>query len=451
MDKKLFGTDGIRGMAGAPPLDPSTIFSVGRCLGKYLRPKAPRPRVVIGEDTRESSRWIRETVAAGLKEAGVETLTIEVLTTPGLAYLTVLEGFTAGLMISASHNPYHDNGIKVFASTGYKLPDADELEVEQHIFAMLRDGSGPQPYRLAEEPTRLLVRKYIDFLRRSIPSSGSLAGQKFVIDCANGSAFVLAREVFSNLGLELRILADQPDGRNINLECGAMHLENLQKAVLREKAALGVAFDGDADRAMFVTAAGQIVNGDGVLLLAGRYLRQHGLLTGNAVVGTVMSNLGLERALASEGLKLSRTAVGDKYVLEEMLRSGANLGGEQSGHVIFSDLATTGDGMLTALQVLRIIAETGQPLAELVRGLDVFPQTIRNVRVREKVPLESLPQVREQIRASQECLGNSGRLLVRYSGTELLARVMVEAESAEEVDRQASALVQAIEQSIGAE
>lgn len=450
MEKKLFGTDGIRGLAGDPPLDPATIFCAGRCLGEHLRRKAPRPRVVLGEDPRESSRWIRETVAAGLKEAGAETVAAGVLTTPGLACVTVSEGFTAGVMISASHNPYRDNGIKVFASTGYKLPDEDELEVERHIFAMLCDGSGPQPYRLAEEPNRFLARNYIDFLRRSIPPDSRLSG-KLVIDCANGSAFALAREVFSNLGLELRILADQPDGRNINLECGSLHLENLQQAVLREKADLGVAFDGDADRAMFVTAAGQIVDGDGVLLVASRYLQQRGLLKGGAVVGTVMSNLGLERALASEGLKLSRTPVGDKSVLEEMLRSGINLGGEQCGHVIFRDLATTGDGLLTALQVLRIIAETGQPLEELVRGLKVFPQTIRNVRVREKIPLESLPRVREQIRTSQECLGNSGRLLVRYSGTELLARVMVEAESAEEVDRHATALVRAIEQSIGAE
>ena len=462
MEKKLFGTDGIRGVAGEPPLDATTVFAAGKCLGQYLHSQTsdPRmvtgPRVVIGEDTRESSCWIRETVAAGLQEEGVQTVAAGVVSTPAVAYLTASAEFAAGVMISASHNPYRDNGIKVFASNGYKLPDAGELDVEGRIFAMLqagavlRDGSGANPYRMAEEPDRSLAENYIDFLRRSTPFGKKLSG-KLVIDCANGSACRMVREVFSGLGMELSILNDQPDGRNINLDCGALHMENLQKAVLREKAALGVAFDGDADRALFVSGRGRIVDGDGVLHIASRYMRQRGLLKGNAVVGTVMTNLGLERALESEGLRLERTPVGDKYVLEQMLRSGVNLGGEQSGHVIFSDLATTGDGLLTALQILRIMAETGQPLEELLRGLTVFPQTLRNVRVREKTPLESMPQVMEQIRASEKSLGNSGRLLVRYSGTELLARVMVEAESAEQVDRHATAIARAIEQSIGAE
>ncbi len=466
MEKQLFGTDGIRGVAGEPPLDATTVFAAGKCLGQYLRPQTsdPRvvtglrvvigPRVVIGEDTRESSRWIRETVAAGLKEAGVQTVAAGVVSTPGVAYLTASVDFAAGVMISASHNPYRDNGIKVFASNGYKLPDAGELDVEGRIFAMLQDRAmlqdGAKPYRIAEEPDPALTQNYIDYLRRSTPSGKKLSG-KLVIDCANGSACRMVREVFSGIGMELSILAGRPDGQNINLDCGALHMEKLQKAVLREKAALGVAFDGDADRALFVTGQGRIVDGDGVLHIASRYMRQRGLLKGNAVVGTVMTNLGLERALESEGLRLERTPVGDKYVLEQMLRSGVNLGGEQSGHVIFSDLATTGDGLLTALQILRIIAETGRPLEELVRGLAVFPQTIRNVRVREKVPLESMPQVMEQIRASEKSLDNSGRLLVRYSGTELLARVMVEAESAEQVDLHASAIAQAIERSIGTE
>ena len=456
MQKRLFGTDGIRGVAGEPPLDSATVFFAGRGLGQYLRSQSAArrggigPRVVIGEDTRESSRWIRETVAAGLKEAAVETVAAGVVSTPGVAYLTASADFAAGVMISASHNPYCDNGIKVFSSSGYKLPDADELEVERHIFAMLRDGSGVQPYRLVQEPDLALAQGYLDFLRRATPPAKKLSG-KLILDCANGSACRIGQEVFSGLGLELKILAGRPDGRNINLDCGALHLENLQRAVLRENAELGVAFDGDADRALFVTARGRIVDGDGILYVASRYLRQRGLLKGNAVVGTVMSNLGLERALESEGLRLLRTPVGDKYVLQQMLRSGANLGGEQSGHVIFSDLATTGDGLLTALQILRIMAETGQPLEDLARGLSVFPQTIRNVRVRQKVPLESLPQVMQQIRASEKSLGNSGRLLVRYSGTERLARVMVEAERAEDVDRHATALARAIEQSVGAE
>ena len=450
MEKKLFGTDGIRGVAGEAPLDPPTIFAAGLCLGQYLHSKAPRPRVIVGEDTRESSLWIAETVAAGLSEAGVEILAVGVITTPGVASLTASEAIAAGVMISASHNHYRDNGLKVFASTGTKLPDEAEKEIEEQIFLALANPSGPRPRRLALDPNRLLVREYIDFLRSVSPTPGSLAGQKLLIDCANGSASAVAREVFSGLGMELNILSDQPDGRNINLGCGSLHLENLRRAVLEERADLGVAFDGDADRALFVSGTGRLVDGDGVLLAASRYMQRLGALRGGAVVGTLMTNLGLERALERDGLKLLRTPVGDKYVLEELLRAGCNLGGEQSGHIIFRDLATTGDGLLTALQVLRIMAGERRTLEELVAGLVVFPQTIRNVRVRERVPLESLPQVMEEIRASEERLGNSGRIVVRYSGTELLLRVMVEAETDAEVERNASAIVRAIERSIGA-
>ncbi|MBI4464919.1 MAG: phosphoglucosamine mutase [Acidobacteria bacterium] len=451
MKKELFGTDGIRGIAGQPPLDSNTIFGVGLCLGQHLLQKFPQPRVILGEDTRESSRWIAETVAAGLHEAGANALSVGVLTTPGLAYLTVSDGFAAGVMISASHNPYPDNGIKIVASTGYKLPDEEEMELERRIFEALGRRTEHPFVPLALQPDPILIGRYTESLRRvAATSHWSLPGLKLVVDCANGSASAIAREVFSGLGLELCLIADQPNGRNINLHCGSMHVENLLQAVLQETADLGICFDGDADRALFVAATGKVVDGDGVLLLASRYLRRKGMLRGNAVVGTVMSNLGLERALAHEGLRLLRTPVGDKYVLEEMLRSGVNLGGEQSGHIIFSDLATTGDGLLTALQVLRILAEEQQRLEQLVEDLTVFPQTIRNVRVREKVPLESLPQVQKQIRASQQSLGDSGRVLVRYSGTELLARVMVEAESVEEVERHASALARVIQETIGA-
>ena len=296
-----------------------------------------------------------------------------------------------------------------------------------------------------------MVKRYLESLQQSAPPPARLRGKKLLLDCANGSASEFAAEVFSGIGLELNIISAQPDGRNINLNCGSLHLEKLQRAVVAEKADLGIAFDGDADRALFVSASGNVVNGDGVLLAAGRHMKQHGTLRGGAVVGTVMSNLGLEHALAREGLKLLRTAVGDKYVLEEMLRSGCNLGGEQSGHVIFSDLAKTGDGLLTALQVLRIMSDEEKSLEQLVEGLRVFPQTIRNVRVRQRVPLESVPQVMEQIRSSERSLGSSGRIVVRYSGTELLARVMVEAESAADVELHTAAIVRAIEQHIGSE
>ena len=450
MEKKLFGTDGIRGIAGQYPLDSHTTFAVGRCLGQYLLRKFPQPRVILGEDTRESSRWIAETVAAGLHEAGVIAYSVGVITTPGLAYLTVSEGFAAGVMISASHNPYQDNGIKVFDGSGYKLPDEEEMALERDIFMALSRPSDGNPVPLLLQPDRALIGSYVQYLRRAAAvSDWNLAGLKLVVDCANGSAAAIAGEVFSGLGLQLHLIADQPDGRNINLRCASLHLENRREAVLRVSADLGVSFDGDADRALFVAATGKLVDGDGILLLASRYMRRKGTLKGDVVIGTVMANLGLENALACEGLRLLRTPVGDKYVLEEMLRVGGNLGGEQSGHIIFSELATTGDGLLTALQVLRIMAEEHRTLEQLVEGLSVFPQTIRNVRVRERVPLEGLPPVQEQIRASQQCLGNAGRILVRYSGTELLVRVMVEAESAEQVERHASALVRVIQESMG--
>jgi phosphoglucosamine mutase len=448
-EKQLFGTDGIRGVAGEPPLDPRTIFVIGKCLGDFLASLADRPRVLIGEDTRESSRWIGEILAAGLGEAGAEASTPGVLTTPGLAYATAAEGFTCGVMISASHNPFQDNGIKVFASSGFKLPDADELAVERGIFAALSDGAPFQPRRLAMQPRHALVVPYVEFLRRRAQGIGKPPGRRVVMDCANGSAAALVSEVFSGFGLELTLLADQPNGRNINLGCGSLHLENLRSAVLRQGADLGVAFDGDADRALFVTAQGAIVNGDAVLLIASRYLKERGALRGTAVVGTVMSNLGLERALEREGLRLVRTPVGDKYVLEEMLRLGANLGGEQSGHVIFSDLATTGDGLLTAVEILRIISESGRSLDQLTSGLHEFPQTIRNVRVRENISLERLPQVTGQIRSSENSLGGAGRIVVRYSGTEPLLRVMVEAETEALVEEHAGAIVRAVEQSLG--
>jgi len=451
--KKFFGTDGIRGVAGEPPLDSKTVFVIGKSLGEFLSSRASgsasRPRVLIGEDTRESSSWIAETLAAGLGEAGVEASTPGVLTTPGLAYATAAEDFTCGVMISASHNPYQDNGIKVFESSGYKLPDSDELELERNILAGLSNERLVQPYRLAMEPQHALVSPYVEFLRRRAQGIGKPPAQRVIMDCANGSAAALAGKVFSGFGLELTLLADSPDGRNINRGCGSLHLENLRSAVLQAKADLGVAFDGDADRALFVTGQGRIVNGDGVLLVASRYLKRRGELRGGVVVGTVMSNLGLERVLEREGLRLVRTPVGDKYVLEEMLRLKANLGGEQSGHVIFRDLATTGDGLLTAVEMLRIVSESEQNLEQLTEGLKEFPQTIRNIRVREKIPLEELPPVREQVRSCERRLGTAGRIVVRYSGTEPLLRVMVEAETDALVEEHASAIVRTVEQAFG--
>jgi len=450
LQKDLFGTDGIRGAAGEPPLDPATIFAVGFCLGQSLRHKSDSCRVVLGEDTRESSRWIAETVAAGLQKAEIEVVAAGVITTPGLAFHTTSEGCAAGVMISASHNPYRDNGIKVFAATGFKLPEEDERAITREIYRMLA-GDGMNPSRLSLQTDAALAGRYAAFLRRAAGASWNLSGRTLIVDCANGAASAVAREVFSHYDLRVQTLADQPDGRNINLDCGSLHMEKLQQAVLAAKADLGVALDGDADRALFVAGDGRIVDGDGVLWAASRSMQRHGTLHGGAVVGTVMTNLGLELALAREGLKLLRTAVGDKYVLEEMLRCGANLGGEPSGHIIFSDLATTGDGLLTALQVLRLLADQGRSLAELVGGWEVFPQTIRNLRVREKTPFDRLPKVGAAIEEGQKRLGSSGRILVRYSGTEPLARVMVEAADAAAVEQVAAAIVGALKESLAAE
>ena len=446
--KQLFGTDGIRGVAGEPPLDPSTVFLIGKSLGDHLRVSHAEPlRIVIGEDTRESSRWIGETLAAGLRESGVEATTPGVVTTPGLAYITRTGNYCCGVMISASHNPYRDNGIKVFAHSGYKLPDAEELAVERRIFAALSDGKARPSSRLAIQPTHRLAEPYIAFLRERAKGIGRPPARRVVMDCANGSAAAMASEIFAGFGLDLILVGNSPDGRNINLNCGSLHLENLRRAVAQYAADLGAAYDGDADRALFVTGRGALVNGDGVLLAAARHLKHLNALRGGVVVGTLMTNLGLERALEREGLKLLRTPVGDKYVLEQLLHSEANLGGEQSGHIIFRDLATTGDGLLTAIEMLRIVSETGKPLEQLVEGLIEYPQTIRNVRVKEKVPLEDLPRVSEQIRSSERSLGSSGRIVVRYSGTEPVARVMVEAETEALVDQHASAIVRAFEQS----
>ena len=423
---KLFGTDGIRGVAGEYPLDEPTVFLVGKALGRLL-PEGPAHSVLIGEDTRESSRWIAEAIAGGLREAGVEVRSAGVITTPGVAFLTRTDDFAAGVMISASHNPYQDNGIKIFGHSGYKLPDAVEHEIEAEIFRLSAEAGRP-PARHKVDAHPEYARRYEDFLAGLMPKGRPLHGMRVVLDCGNGAASVLGPRVFARLGAQVVVMNAVPDGRNINLHCGSMHLEELQERVPKEGAAMGAAFDGDADRCLLVTATGEIVNGDGILLLTARRLKEHGRLNGDQVVATVMSNLGLQNALAREGIKMSRTAVGDKYVLEEMLKSGANLGGEQSGHVIFADDQTTGDGLLTALRVAQVMAESGRPLAELVMGMPVYPQVIHNVPVREKLPLETLLEVSAAIRKSQQELGDRGRVIVRYSGTETLVRIMVEAE-----------------------
>jgi phosphoglucosamine mutase len=445
LGKELFGTDGIRGVAGEYPLDRATVFAFGVALGKDLATAEANPEVLIGADTRESSPWIAELVAGGLESRGVRVRYAGVITTPGVAYLTRTGAFVAGVMISASHNPYRDNGIKVFGHSGFKLPDAEEHAVEQEIFRIREQNPEPQAAAIAVDDS--LDRCYLEFLLST--TSTRLDGVKLVLDCGNGASYRLAPEVFGRLGAEVVAISTTPDGRNINLNCGALHLESLQHAVVANGADFGAAFDGDADRAIFVARSGRVVDGDGVLLAAARALKGAGRLPGDTVVATVMSNLGLEKALEREGIRMVRTPVGDKYVLEEMVRRGASLGGEQSGHVIFREFATTGDGLLTALRLFEIAAGAGG-LDELIRDLHVYPQKLVNIRVREKKGLTEVPSVAREIRSVEEEFAGSGRVLVRFSGTEPLARVMVEGPDAEQVERFSHRIAEAIRREMGA-
>jgi phosphoglucosamine mutase len=460
--RKLFGTDGIRGVAGEYPLDERTTFVIGRALGHYLQRTYAAPRVVIGQDTRESSEAIANFVRCGLASHGVEATGAGVLTTPGIAYLTRTQGFAAGVVISASHNPWRDNGIKVFGSDGYKLPDEVELEIEEDIFSHMAEvepkASTPATLGTAMAPGEAKLREaYINWLVASI-GGADLSRMKAIVDCANGAAAPIAHEVFRRCGMDAKFVNDEPNGRNINDHCGALYPERVADAVRRANAesrkpryALGVSFDGDADRALFSDEEGNVINGDAILLLAARSMKQRDALPNDVVVATTMSNMGLETALRDSGIKMLRAPVGDKYVLEEMRRTGAALGGEQSGHIIFRDGdATTGDGLLTALRVMAKLAYSGRGLRDLTSDMVVFPQTIQNVRVRERKPLDQVPEVVEAIRLAEEELDGDGRVVVRYSGTEALARVMVEAESEEKMRRIAEQIAAAIQRTLGA-
>jgi phosphoglucosamine mutase len=451
--RQLFGTDGIRGMAGEFPLTLDSTYAIGRALGHDLARTNPKARVVIGQDTRHSSHWIADRVTLGLASRGVAVESAGVITTPGVAYLARSRKFDAGVVISASHNPWTDNGIKVFSGDGYKLADARELIIEREIFALLQESAPETP---TTAPSSLpgdaaLRRAYIDWLAHNI--STNLSSLKVLVDCANGAATAEAPELFHACGIQATFLHAQPNGKNINENCGALHPENVGKAMAEMEGQfdLGVTFDGDADRALFSDASGKVVNGDAVLLVTARDMQSRGLLPGNTLVATTMSNMGLEVALKNSGVRMLRANVGDKYVLEEMQKTGATLGGEQSGHIIFRDGdATTGDGLLTALRVMEIMARTGKSLADLVSGLKVFPQTIKNVRVREKTPFAQVSEIQSAIAAAERELDGNGRVVVRYSGTEALARVMVEAESDDKMRTLADSIAAAIQKTLGA-
>jgi len=445
---KFFGTDGIRGYAGESPLDEPTIERIGYSLAKELTAKLGRaPQIIIGRDTRESGDWIETAVARGAITAKADVKSAGFITTPGVAYVTRVLDADAGVVISASHNPYHDNGIKIFAPSGQKLDDLTEQAIERDLEAGSEEFPPIIDAIIYTDPS--LKEKYLAFLRDEIGAKLNLKGLKLVIDCANGASSELAPKLFDALGAELTVLNAEPNGRNINLNCGSLHPETLQQAVLVAKADAGLAFDGDADRLLMVDERGQLVDGDQILFVMAEYFASQGVLSGNRVVATVMSNLGLEVALAERNIALIRTAVGDKNVLDELLRNGGSIGGEQSGHVIFPEISLAGDGMLTALEVLRVMSESKRTLSGLTSGFTRYPQVIVNVRVARKPPLDSVAPIREAIGRIENELAGKGRLLVRYSGTENLARVMIEGESEIVIHQQADSLAQLIKENIG--
>jgi phosphoglucosamine mutase len=449
---KLFGTDGVRGKAGEYPLDAPTIRRLGAALVRALRhgdsPLDARPlKFLAGRDTRESGSWIERELAHGIQSQGASLTSAGIIPTPAIAYLTPRMGFTAGVVISASHNPFADNGIKVFSGAGEKFTEALERQVE----AIIADPSWQVPTRDLPTIDQSDYRaQYVAHLKGVLPDADRLRGVRVAVDCANGATTTVAPRLFQELGLDARCIGCEPDGRNINLKCGSTAPEALAKLVVGGKYALGIAFDGDGDRAILVDRTGKIVDGDAVMLMCARQMKAEGRLKGNAVVATVMSNIGLEIALRDAGIGTVRCPVGDKYVMEEMIQRNLSLGGEQSGHVIFSEYLFTGDGLATSLNVLRTIAATGRDLADLASELRTYPQVLMNVRVDRKVDLQSVPQIAAVMSSVESRLAGNGRLLVRYSGTEPLLRVMLEGKDHDEIRRWGEEIVDAVKRHLTA-
>jgi len=446
--KALFGTDGIRGEAGQFPLDPATVTAIGFSLASHLAASGVAPKIITGRDTRESGASIEEALIDGASRAGAECLSAGVITTPGVAFVTRKEEANAGVVISASHNPYHDNGIKIFAPSGRKMDDSVERLIEADVYRKIEVPAAlSDPSRSSAEEQ--LREEYLSFLADEIGNGLDLKDLTIVVDCANGASSALAPTLFERLGANVIAINATPDGRNINRDCGSLHIDSLRDKVVKERAVLGVAFDGDADRSLFVDGEGNFVDGDATLLALATHLQSHAQLKGDVVVATVMSNIGLEIALRSAGIGLVRTDVGDKYVLEELLRRGASLGGEQSGHIILPELSLAGDGMITTLCLLRALSESRKTLAEMTAAFKRYPQILLNVRVREKVPFSDLAAVQAEVKEVEELLSQKGRLLLRYSGTEPLARVMIEGEDQRQIDGYAHRIAKAIEGEIG--
>ena len=433
--RRLFGTDGVRGVANVHPMTAEMALKLGRALAYLVRSGPHRHRIVIGKDTRLSGYMLEQAIASGICSMGVDVMLCGPLPTPGIAFVTQSMRADAGVVISASHNPYQDNGIKFFSRDGFKLPDAMELEIERLVLDAHDGDAGTEDFRaLRPTATRIgkakriddAIGRYAQFLKAIFPKDLTLDGLTVVVDCAHGAAYHVAPAVLEELGAKVIPLAVKPDGKNINDRCGAVHPEAMAKSIKRHGAHLGLALDGDADRVILADEAGRIVDGDAIMALVGRDLIRQRTLAKRTVVATVMSNLGLERALADVGGRVVRTAVGDRYVVEEMRRAGYNFGGEQSGHLIFLDHVTTGDGVAAGLNVLAVMQREGKPISELARCFEPFPQALVNVEVREKRPIAELPRVARAIAAAERALGAEGRVLVRPSGTENKVRVLVE-------------------------
>jgi len=448
--RKLFGTDGVRGVANLDPMTSEMAMQLGRAAAHIFMRRAGRHQIVIGKDTRISGYMLESALMAGICSMGVDVLLVGPMPTPAIAFLTRSLRADAGVVISASHNPYQDNGIKFFSNDGFKLPDDVEARIEELIISNEINHLRPtadligKAYRIDDAEGR-----YIEFAKRSLPKDLDFQGIKLVVDCANGAAYKLAPTVLRELGATVEVVGNKPDGMNINAGCGAVHPELLQEEVLRHKADLGIALDGDADRAVFVCEQGTVIDGDHVMAALGLDLHQNGLLAKQTLVGTVMSNFGLELSMSKAGIKLIRTPVGDRYLLERMLAEGYNFGGEQSGHFIFLDHNTTGDGLISALQMLSLVKRTKKPLSELAKAMTAVPQVLLNVRVTKKPRLESIPDIDCAIQASERRLNGCGRVLIRYSGTEPLLRIMVEGEQSTMVKEVAEDLARIVRKHIG--
>ncbi len=449
--RKYFGTDGMRGVAGTPPLDPETLVRLGKAVAKHFLKHSGKHRILIGKDTRLSGYMIETSLSAGITAMGADVLLVGPLPTPGVAYLTKSMRADAGIMISASHNPYEDNGIKIFGADGYKLPDEVELELEAMLEPGVLDGKTAEAGDLGKA-TRIndAVGRYTVYLKSAFPREFALDGVKIGFDCGNGAAYIVGPQTFSELGAEVTARGISPNGRNINAGFGSLYPEVVRKLVTEMNLNIGISLDGDADRCILVDEKGQVLDGDSVLAICAIDMKERGVLRTPKVVATVMSNLGLDRALSKHGISLHRSQVGDRYVLEDMQRLKCQLGGEQSGHTIFSDYACTGDGILTALMVSSIMCRTGKTLSELAECFVRFPQKLINIPVRAKPPLETLEPVKKIIAEKEKVLAGNGRILVRYSGTENKARVMVEAESEALCDKHATDVASVLEKELGA-